>query len=261
MIGQCSALDGYNEIIRLNKISSEEIVTIPNGKEIKLENMMEISLSFGQVNGFEVEQDLILFMFIGFVTEPLKKDDSIEMVVNLVKGQELVEEKAICKALENVEPKDGAQLEADFECKIEGIEKPEEYTGLEIVSSKDISGIPTNSNLLNPAKVDELIKDNEIQNYTSEEFKPEEIPVFNATSIDTINSKETGTFTIIGEFLSDAKIEKSFEFEIILLTGEKALCTLPKISDDEKEIKIECILQEELKDSKIMIGQCSALDD
>ena len=54
---------------------------------------------------------------------------------------------------------------------------------------------------------------------------------------DTTNSKSTGIFYIIGEFLSEFILEKRFEFEIILLTGEKALCTLPKL-DKKDEVKI-----------------------
>ena len=67
MIQQCSALDGYNEIFKLNKISSEEKVTLPNGKEIQLEKTFDINLSFGQLNGFGVEGGIISFMFIGFI--------------------------------------------------------------------------------------------------------------------------------------------------------------------------------------------------
>ena len=97
--------------------------------------------------------------------------------------------------------------------------------------------------------MDILIEEKEIDNYKDETI---EIPIFNATSIDTKDSKKTGTFSIIGEFLSEFKLETRFEFEIILLTGEKAICTLPKIVK-EGEVEIKCELQEELKDSKIMI--------
>jgi hypothetical protein len=41
------------------------------------------------------------------------------------------------------------------------------------------------------------------------------------------------------------------------MTGEKAICTFPKVktNDEGKEIKIECILQKKLIDTKIMIQQ------
>jgi hypothetical protein len=182
------------------------------------------------------------------------------MIVNLIKGKELEEEEVTCTSQEDVKPEDGKQLPVEFECKLENIENAEEYTGLEVVESEEISGIPTDSKLLNPAKVDDLIEAGEIKNYTSEEFKNEEIIVFNSTSIDTTDSEETGKFIINGELLSEFTLQKSIEFEIILISGEKAKCTAPKIKENKKGIKIECILQEELKDSKIMIEQCTALD-
>ena len=120
MIGQCSVLDGYKEIIKINKISTEKEVTVGNGKEIKSKKLYNVDLSFGQVNKFDVKTEEISFTFIGFTTEPLNKDKNISMIVNLIKNEnELVEEEAICIALENVEPKDGKQLKAEFECKVE----------------------------------------------------------------------------------------------------------------------------------------------
>ena len=54
--------------------------------------------------------------------------------------------KTICTSIENIETKDGKQFEVTFECKIENINKSEEYNGLEIISSKNITGIPSNKN-------------------------------------------------------------------------------------------------------------------
>ena len=96
MIEQCAALDGYNEIFRINKISTEEEVRVGNGKEIKEGKMFDINLSFGQVNSFETRENIIEFIFIGFITEELKKDEKITMIVNLIKGKELIEEEANC---------------------------------------------------------------------------------------------------------------------------------------------------------------------
>ena len=111
----------------------------------------------------------------------------------------------------------------------------------------------TNLDLLNPAKVDKLINAGKIKDYSLEENKNENIPTFYPTFIDTTNSETTGIFYINGGFLSEFISEKSFIFEIVLLTGEKALCTLPKIDEGEFEIQIECVQQKELNNSKIMI--------
>ncbi|MBP3802026.1 MAG: hypothetical protein J6I85_08440, partial [Clostridia bacterium] len=257
MIEQSSILDGFKEIIKINKISTEEKVNVKNGKEIKDKKKFNTNISFGQVSDYKVENNLITFIFVGFSSEELKIGDSISMIVDLIIDGKLVEEKAICTVKENIAPKVGEQLKANFDCKVENVDKAEKCTGLEIIDSEDVINIPSIPELINPAIVDELIEAEEIIDYTSKEYK--EIPVFNGTSIDTTNSRKTGTFTIFGEFLTEVTFETRFEFEIILVTGEKALCTLPRVSG-KVEVGIECILQEELKDSKIMIEQSSILD-
>ena len=80
----------------------------------------------------------------------------------------LNEEEALCSSLEKVIPKDGKQVKVSFECKVENIEKPKECIGLEVVSSKDFNNIPTEQELRNPATVDELIKEKEIDDYKTE---------------------------------------------------------------------------------------------
>jgi len=224
------------------------------------------NISFRQVCNYEIDKDLnkIMFTIVAMSSEVLEKEISdnsfIFLYVDLIKGKEIIGEEVSCEAKEDVYPENGMQLQVEYDCYIDDIENPEEYTGLEITDSKDISGIPTKSELLNPAKVDELIKKGEIKNYTSEEFKNEEIPLLNATFINATGSEETGKFIIKGEFLSEYTSEKSIKFEIILVSGEIALCTIPKIKEGEKEIEIECVMQEELINRKIMIGQFAALD-
>ena len=97
------------------------------------------------------------------------------MIVNLIKEDEMIEEEAICNVIEDVNIKDEEQVQVKFECKINNINNGKEYIGLELISSKDITGIPSDSNLLNPAKVDKLIEKGKIQNFIS---YISEVPVF-----------------------------------------------------------------------------------
>ena len=60
-------------------------------------------------------------------------------------------------------------------------------------------------------------------------------------------------FVIFGKLLLEFKLEEEYEFEIKFISGEKVKCVIPEITEDENEIKIECILQEESKDKKIFI--------
>ena len=228
MIEQCTGFSGYNQIIIFNKISSVEEITFVNVKEInkeKIEEKYDINLSFGQVSGFKVEVNIIVYIFIGYSTQILKKDERITMIVNLIRGKKLVEEEAVCISKEEVDPKDGKQLPVEFECKVENVENPEQYTGLEVVESDEISGIPTDDkDRTNPAKTDKLIEKEKVPDFSSDEFKEKEIPIFNPISIDTTESATKGIFIIIGQILSEIKIERSFNFYITLVTGQKAEC-------------------------------------
>ena len=223
--------------------------------------MFDISLSFGQVNSFETEDNKIEFIFVGFTTEELKKDENIDLQVNLIKGEELIEEEANCISKADVTPTNGNQLSVQFECKVEDINDAKDITGLEIVDSECVSGIPSDPVLINPAKVDELIEAGEIADYSNEENKDkiESVPVFNATSINTSECLKSGIFVINGDLLSELELEEDFVFEITLVSGQIAECTLPAING-KGEVEIECVLQEELEDTKIMIEQCGALD-
>ena len=75
--------------------------------------------------------------------------------MNLNKGENLVEDKAICFVEDEINVEDGKQVKANFTCKIENI--IENYTDLEIVSSEDIIDIPTDPVLINPVKIGKLI--------------------------------------------------------------------------------------------------------
>jgi len=261
MIGQGSAVEGYNEIIRLNKISTKEEVNIIDGKEAKLNEMLDVNLSFGQVNTLEIQETIISYVFIGLTTETINKNDNISMSVNLVKKEQIIKDEAICTSQEDIQPIDEKPVPIEFKCKVENLENATEFSGLEIVESEKISGLPTEPELLNPGKVDQLIESGDLVNYSLEENKKKlsSTPVFNITSINNTNSLKTGMMIINGEILSDLNLENKFEFPLTLGSGQKAECTLPSIKG-KGETQLECILQEELLDTKVIIQQTNVLE-
>ena len=153
-------------------------------------------IAFRQVCHFRIDKVFkkIFFFFIGIVFKPIKARSYLKITTNLnKKDDKQVEQDVTCYAEENVDLKDGEQKQANLKCEVD-VEEPEEYNGLEVVLDKvnisgNISGVPTDPNLLNPAKVDELIEIGEVKNYSLPENKEEPIPVFNATSIDTNNNR------------------------------------------------------------------------
>ena len=141
---------------------------------------------------------------------------------------------------------------------MENIDNNIEYSNLIFISSGNITGIPTEKDLLDPVIVDKLIIEGKIDNYTSEDFEVNEIPVFIPKSINTTNSNKTGIFYINGEFSSEFKTNKTLEFYINFSSGEKALCKLPKVNGTGI-IQIECEMQEDFK-GIIIIPKISALN-
>ena len=220
---------------------------------------------------------------VGFVTQPIKKDDEIKLDVKLKTKKtkkddddeeeeeeeededddddddDDEEEEVACKAKKDVKP-DGKQKKVEFECTVKDLDPKQVFIGLEILASEAITGIPADKKLRNPHKVDILIKEGKIKNYTAIDTEEVDIPLFNATSIDTKNSALTGIFFINGLLPPKFVLKKKIEFEVLLMTGEKAICTFPKVTADKTEVKIECILQKKLIDKQIIIQQFCALD-
>ena len=183
------------------------------------------------------------------------KDDEITVDVNILIGIDSQKEEATCK-VENDKTTSGEQVPVTLLCEVSNLEleEGEECTGVEIEDSEELSGIPEDPVLSNPKKTDKLIASGEIEEATEEVS----IPEFNATEIDTSVSISEGVFTIKGKPLGE--IEKELVFDITLLSGETATCTLPK-SDKGADVEIECTLDGTIEDSKIMIGQTTVLID
>ena len=92
----------------------------------------------------------------------MKKGKTINMNVNLDKGDKtFLPQKATCTLKEDVSVSNG-QASEDFECTIENVENADKCKGLELVDSDDISGVPTNPNMTNTSVVDELIEKGDI---------------------------------------------------------------------------------------------------
>ena len=95
------------------------------------------------------------------------------MTVNLFKDVDtnLTEKEVNCTATSEATPEVGKPSLVNFECNAENLDTSINYTGLELVASEEINGIPEEPDLLNPVKVDELIVSGEIKNYTLDEYK------------------------------------------------------------------------------------------
>ena len=177
------------------------------------------------------------------------KEDEITIDVNLLLTDEEMENEAKCKVNKNIVlEKSVLKLPVDLNCEINNIvlDKDVECIGIEIKESQYISNIPKDKMLCNPKKVDKLIANKKIEK--AEENQ--DIPEFNAISIDTTGSTSKGIFSILGKPLKD--IEKEFSFIITLVSGQLAWCNISK-STKGFTTKIVCELDGEIEKAKIMI--------
>ena len=201
----------------------------------------EIPLSFRQLNGFSFNSPTLTFNFLGLTTQPLKKDYSIVLIVNLLTldGAEEDTTDIECILQEDVNVEDGKTLQANFKC--EKSELDGEYIGLKLVRSDDVAGIPTDDDtLINPKLTDDAIAAGLIKNCTADPSVP---PIFDAEKVGECD--ESGKFTIEGSLSEDKTITSTFTLSLTYPQGTLLTCSFV-------DKKIQCIADNEIKGTIIM---------
>ena len=201
----------------------------------------EIPLSFRQLNGFSFNRPTLTFNFLGLTTQPLEKDYSIVLIVNLLTldGAEEDTTDIECILQEDVNVEDGKTLQANFKC--EKSELDGEYIGLKLVRSDDVAGIPTDDDtLINPKLTDDAIAAGLIKNCTADPSVP---PIFDAEKVGECD--ESGKFTIEGSLSEDKTITSTFTLSLTYPQGTLLTCSFV-------DKKIQCIADNEIKGTIIM---------
>ncbi len=240
----------------MGKAKSDSMTCI-NGELKSAEKLLDLSLSFRQLNAFKFEQSKgeITFNFFGLTTEKIEKETEITLMVYLLlEGgvREPTLSKAVCNLDKEVNPSKG-QAQADFTCKIAGLDKTKVYKSFELSQSDFIVGIPAKKSLLDPVKTAEAIEKKEIIDFSIPKNK-EKVPVlFTPDSIDGSTCPEKGEFTITGTV--DATIEKKIEFQVPVSYPEDVMseCTLDKAPAGKVEIK--CDIGEQVLGKSLMFEQ------
>ena len=201
----------------------------------------EIPLSFRQLNGFSFNRPTLTFNFLGLTTQPLEKDYSIVLIVNLLTldGAEEDTTDIECILQEDVNVEDGKTLQANFKC--EKSELDGEYIGLKLVRSDDVAGIPTDDDtLINPKLTDDAIAAGLIKNCTADPSVP---PIFDAEKVGECD--KSGKFTIEGSLSEDKTITSTFTLSLTYPQGTLLTCSFV-------DKKIQCIADNEIKGTIIM---------
>ena len=241
--------------------NSLQVTKCSEDKEKKLLNIINIFISFRQLNKFNFERAKrrVIFIFVGIITQSLPRGHQISMDVNLIKGgfPEKKRSTAICTLKEDVFIKNGKPLQGQFDCII--LNTFGEVTSFVFVDSPYIAGIPENNVFLNPVLTEKYISKGKIKDYSYGTDTETEIPPqFNSTSIDSLNCERNGTFKIIGKLNSELKDDLIFELPIAYPENLTASCSIKK-EKENKIMEIECETNGNVSE-RIIIGQNTILN-
>lgn len=130
----------------------------------------DISISFRQVNTFNLE--LGTFMFFGLTSQPIFAGFSFEFFINFISGElQPTLGKAKCEIGKEIPEIVKYIMPVYFNCKIENPEGVK-FESIEIQSSDNIVGLPTDKTLLNPKLTDEAIEAGRLTAITPESEPP-----------------------------------------------------------------------------------------
>ena len=194
-----------------------EIELIPCLNEEQAEQRANITLSFRQVNSFNADD--FSFTFYALSKELIEQ---IQFYIFFMIGFNRAPSPVLIScALNTPETGDGEQpvlYALSFLCQMpSGFEKGE-YTSIEISSSDNVAGLPTNSTLLNP-----LFTDEAIENGLTDVSILTYIPSLLDVSADELTfDEEKGTFTMEIPYTEETiqeKIGKTFEIPLAFPWG------------------------------------------
>ena len=204
--------------------------SIPENTVYKVDKCYLIKNIFKQVLKFKVNNSRkeISFLLVSMILGKVEKNEELIAEIILKKKEKNLrnldisdKNTANCKSLYNVEPVEGKEILNCYNCIINNIDKPDDYSGLIFDSSLDVKNIPNNSNLTDPAITDSYIKQGKIQDFSLLEFSP--------INLDINNCEKTSQFKILGNLSKE--LNNNFYFNIfIFLSGDKnttSNCSLP----------------------------------
>ena len=255
VIEQRIVRNGNEEVFTLGGAKSDKLTCI-NGELKAAEKKLNVKLAFRQVNKFKQLGEKISFNFFGLTTQKFEIGHIIEIWLYLLLPngkREKTERKALCKLLENITPKNGEQVQADFSCEINGLDSKISYSSFEISYSDDFAGLPDNEVLLDPEKTRIAIENGELIDFSLPANKNKVPLLFESTKISETTCLSNGQFTISGNV--NVEIEKNIEFIIPVSYPEnfESKCTLSKST--KKVVEMLCVLGGVLSDQSLIFEQ------
>ena len=208
----------------------------------------EIFISFRQLSGFVNSGTKITFNFYALTTQSLEAGNTVVLFVNLIglSGMEEETTESQCTLSSAVTVTGQTAVQANYGCKIEGVNETEAYTSLRLNSSNDITGIPTEDDVaLNPVLTDQAISNNEVKDCSKDSSVP---PTFGEIEVDPANCKAQGKFLIKGTLSEEKSIAAKFTLPLTYPEGTSLTCTYNTDG-------IECLVDKSIENQTIIVEQ------
>ena len=264
MTEQIIIKEGKEEFLNLEGFSSGKKITCTNGLLIEKVKKKDINIAFRQVSHLKPNgKNGFSFIFVSLISN---KDpvEYIKMKIIVLIDDHKIEKEANCTILNDVDPKDGKQVQRNFQCEV--IVESEEYPKIDFANVESIKISPENdqisgiSNLDNsqtsPLATDKAINETDANSTDLSEcidyFKVKNInpPSLEIAYIDD-DFKEKGKLRVVGKFSDDIKEKMVFELPLTF-PSTKLKCKVIEAKANE-EVEIICKVQKEFNLVKTFI--------
>ena len=268
----------YKELFYINEVQSSYNIYCANNDQLtfqKAQKKMESFVSFRQVSKFRKLDKRYLFFLASFIKKEIDFSTKIHFVVeiksststqqkvklsNKNKGRLLYFRKLSRREEQSVEctvrsktsiNQDGLGA-AGWDCTT-GESSISDATGLDILESDDVTGIPDDPNLIDPAIVDVSIENGTATDYSIEENLNVLLPLFNTLDLNFSLCRQNGSFSLVGNTTST--IENDVVFNLSLSYPSVIFaCKLPRVLKGQIT-EIECYSKEEFYNNTVFIEE------
>ena len=268
----------YKELFYINEVQSSYNIYCANNDQLtfqKAQKKMESFVSFRQVSKFRKIDKRYLFFLASFIKKEIDFSTKIHLVVeiksstntqqkvklnNKNKGRLLYfrklsrrEELSVeCTVRSKTSLNEDGIGAAGWDCTT-GESSITDATGLDILESDDVTGIPDDPKLIDPAIVDASIENGTATDYSIEENLNVLIPLFNTLELNFSFCRQNGSFSFVGNTTST--IENDVVFNLSLSYPSVIFaCKLPRVLKGQIT-EIECYSKEEFYNNTVFIEE------
>ena len=219
-----------------------------------------IKNEFKQVSKFRTNNstNTITFLLVSSINNKVEKSEKIYANILLQKNNNNNNEikNITCSSQYEADgPVKNEEILMFYDCEVPEVNNISEYNGLIFQNSPYVKNIPTDPNMNNPKKTDELIKNGKIKDYS--------LIIFESKSLDFTDCEKTGNFKLIGKI--NGMFQDAIESYIPYHLNNKetnflnAQCKIPK--GYREEITISCKVLNNFFNSKFKIPNLNLVDE